>query len=55
MTTIIFILIILIYLLWFYSPFLDFFIDCYGKYHIILWYNSNNGKNRKFINIVGSQ
>lgn len=48
------ILVIIVYLFWIYDPFIDFFRDYRGKYHIILWYNSNSGE-RKYINIVGSQ
>lgn len=36
-----------------YEPYLDFFKDYRGKYHIILWYN-NKGE-RSYINIIGNQ
>ena len=37
-----------------YHPFIDIFDDYRGEHHIILWYDDNK-KERKYINILGSQ
>jgi hypothetical protein len=36
-----------------YDPYIDYFYDYRGEYHIILWYNSNG--ERKYVNIIGDQ
>jgi hypothetical protein len=47
-------LIIIVVLMYVYSPYLDIFKDYRGELHIILWYDDSKGE-RKFINILGSQ
>jgi hypothetical protein len=36
-----------------FSPYLDFFKDYRGKYHIIIWYFWKGERN--YINLLGSQ
>ena len=37
-----------------YEPYIDYFEDYRGEYHIILWYTNNKGE-RSYINIIGNQ
>ena len=46
--------ILVIVIIGIYDPYIDCFCDYRGKYHIILWYNDNEGQ-RKYINIIGNQ
>ena len=53
MITLIIILLVLLFVIMKWKPFLDITkID--GDYQIILWYNGNNGE-RKYINLTGSR
>jgi hypothetical protein len=48
------IILIILVIISIYDPYIDCFYDYRGKYHIILWYNDNEGQ-RKYINIIGNQ
>ena len=50
----IWILLFLLLAMFYFQPWVDYYIDYREKKHIVLWYNSIFGK-RNFINIIGNQ